>query len=152
MESKPHKTREEVEVFLRSVPKNVHFAAVLASVVGVLTLVRFCANAWTGKMEMGKAFFYGLLIFGLLSLNGFSLIRKSRVGYMVVAIVAALPILGLLAQSLHLVVLLISGNWLTDKVGALICALSVVQLFITGVLFFFLLSRDVRVHVWKQMP
>lgn len=124
MEAKAGKTREEVEAFLRSVPRKVHFASVLASAVGLLIFVRFYLTAWADKLATGKAVFYGLLIFALLLLNGFALIRKSRTGYMIVAVVVALPILGLVAQSLHLVVLIVSGNWIADKLGTLTCSVS----------------------------
>src|SRR5271156_4466891 len=137
---------EEAKALLRKIPKRVHFVAVLASIVGLLNLVRFCTNAWAGKLLVSKAIFYGFLIFGLLSLNGFSLIRKSRSGYVIVAIVAVLPMLGLLAQSLHLFVLLLSGAWMTDKISAVTCVISICQLLCTGALLFFLFSREVRSH------
>ena len=150
MEVKAHRTRQESEAFLRSVPRKVHFASVLASSLGLLIFVRFCVAAWADKLAAGKAALYGLLIFGLLLLNGFSLIRKSRSGYVIVVVIATFPVLGLVAQSFHLAVLLISGTWMSNKLGALTCGLSLAQLFVTGALFSFLLSREVRLHVWKQ--
>jgi hypothetical protein len=122
----------------------------LAALVGVFFLLRFCATAHADKLTFGKAILYGLLVLGLLAMNGFSLINKSRSGYVIVAIATLLPVFGLLAQSVHLVTLFITGDWATDKIGTLTCALSAGQLFATAVLFFFLLSRGVRSHVWKR--
>jgi len=150
MEAKVDKGRDGAEAFFCSVPREVHFASVLASAVGLMIFVRFCLLAWADKLATGKAIFYGLLIFALLLFNGSSLLRRSKTGYVMVAVVAALPILALVAQSLHLAVLIVSGTWMDDSLGTLTCSVSLVQLVITGALFVFLLSRGVRHHVWKQ--
>jgi hypothetical protein len=148
MEAIPN-SLEHQKALLRQVPKEVHYSAVLASFVGVLILARFIVNGCAENTTMSKALLYGLLISGLLFLNGFFLIGKSRSGYVIVGVVAALPVLGLLAQTLHLVVLLTSGGWLQDKVGTAISSLCLVQLVATGIMFYFLLSTSVRKHVWK---
>jgi len=82
--------RAETEALLRSVPKGVHAVGLLAALVGVFFLLRFCATAYADKLTFGKAILYGLLVLGLLVMNGFSLINKSRSGYVIVAI-ATLP-------------------------------------------------------------
>ena len=147
---RPSSTSLQAQALLRGVPRRVHATAVLATALGVFLLLRFCAAALADKLTFGKAILYGLLVFGLLFMNGFSLIRKSRAGYLIVVVVALLPVAGLLAQSLHLIVLLISGNLTADNLGVLDCGLSAAQLVITAFLFLHLLSREVRVHVWKQ--
>ena len=142
--------RWQAEALLRAVPRRVHGAALFASLVGIFFLLRFGAAAYLGKIALGKAILYGLPLLGLLFMNGFSLVNRSRSGYIIVAVTALLPILGLLAYSLHLVKVSMLGSWATDEIGLLPCLLGAAQLCVTGVLFFYLLSPEVRSHVWKQ--
>lgn len=139
----------QAEAVLRSTPKGVLAVAWLATLLGVLFLLRFCAAAYDGKLTFAKAILYGLLLLALLFMNGFSLVKKSRAGYLIVAIVAAVPIPGILAQSLHLVVILLERSWGTDSIGLTTCLLSAGQFGVTTLLYVYLISREVRTFVWN---
>lgn len=119
--------RKQAEALLRSCPKRAHVAALLASLVGVFFLLRFCATAYAGNLAFGKAVLYGCLVLGLLVMNGLSLVGTSRPGYVILALASLVPMLDLLAQSLHLVTLLIAGGWDSDTIGVLACVLSMLN-------------------------
>jgi hypothetical protein len=142
--------RRDTKLLPCAAPKRVRALGLLATLVGIFFFLRFCASAYVGKLTWGKAILYGFLVLALLFMNGFSLVGKSRFGYAVVVIAALVPMPALLAQSFHLLTVVLTGGWQRDDFDAMVCTLSIGQLVATGVLFFFLLSRDVRAHVWKS--
>jgi hypothetical protein len=140
---------EETRKLLQQVPKKVFVVMGLATLVGLLFLIRFCWSAHNGRISYGKAFFYGVLILSTLFLNSSSLVNRGRIGYMVVSVVASLSLPGVVAQSFHLVVTTLHGSWATDSMGLTACLLAAVQLLATAMLFVTLLSREVRDYVWN---
>ncbi len=138
----------------KDVPPRVRRAAMISSLVGFISLLRFMAAAHAGKLALARATMYGLLMLALFLLNGASLNNRSRWGYIAVAVFALLPVVALFAGSIHVLRLTLertlANNW-SDTILSLIALL---QFFVTCVLFRQLLSRDVLDFVWRtgQQP
>ena len=117
--------------------------------LGIVILIRFLAIAYTGRFTFGKATFYGLLAFGLFLSGGIALFERKRWGYISVAVFAALPVLNLLAASVHLLWLTLEGK-VSNTPETYVSVVSVCQLVVTCVLFRHLLASQTRTFVWKS--
>jgi hypothetical protein len=132
----------------RNIPRHVKSAAGFASLLGIVILIRFLAVAYTGRFTFGKATFYGLLWFGLFLSCGMALFDRKRWGYISVAVFAALPVLNLLATSVHLLRFTLEGKT-SNTPETYVSVVSVCQLVVTCVLFRHLLASETRAYVWK---
>jgi hypothetical protein len=107
--------------------------------------------AYTGTLPVVKALTFGLLIFGLFAFNGLSVVvRRSRAAFFIVLVAGLIPTPGLLAQSIHFLRLLLTGDWVKELVLIITCGLALAQLIATILLLFFLMSCEVRNHVWRR--
>src|SRR5262249_11873317 len=102
-------TTEDVEARiarLRDAPRHVKAANTWATLVGLATLLRACASAYAGHLTYGKALLFGCLLLVWFSYCGFSLLNRSRWGFVTLVVLAALPLFGVFAAAVHLLRLL----------------------------------------------
>lgn len=134
---------------LKKAPRHVQAVALWSLAYGFVVLLRFLATAYAERISFGKAVLYGLLMLAFFWFHGFSLYQRSKWGFIAVACFALLPILGVLALSIHLLRLALEGSLATDWSDTIVSLVSLVQLGVTVMLFRHLLSREVREYVWK---
>jgi hypothetical protein len=86
---------------------------------------------------------------GLFVTNGLSILNRSRLGYVLVASFAILPLLGSFGAAVHLVALFVSGAWRDEHTGVIAGFVAIFLLGIITYLFISLLSKEVRAYVWR---
>lgn len=137
---------------LKKAPKFVRHAASIILLLGLITLIRMTTGAYAAHLSVGKAAFFGVVMFIWFLLCGGYLFNRSRQGYIGLAVISLLPLPGLLAWSLHLLRLILESNVSESWPVTIHCAICFVQLIVTVVLFGFLLTGEVRNYVWKPQP
>ena len=135
---------------LKKIPKPVQIAALFALALGLVTLVRIPAAAYAAHLSVGRAILYGLLMLSWFFMCGASLYTRSRWGYVGLAAVSLLPLLGVFGLSIHLLRLILEGTLSASWPVTVHCSVAVVQLITTIALFRYLLARQVRDFVWKS--
>src|SRR5258708_39550269 len=98
-------TPEEVEARmarLRAAPRHVKAANKWAVLIGLFMLLRVGASAYAGQVTYGKALLFGCLALGMFWCCGMSLLDRSRKGFVVLAVLAALPLFGVFAAAVLL--------------------------------------------------
>lgn len=146
-------TTEDVEARiarLRAAPRHVKAANTWATLVGLATLLRACASAYAGHLTYGKALLFGCLLLVWFSYCGFSLLNRSRWGFVTLVVLAALPLFGVFAAAVHLLRLLEEGNAGVELGDALIGIAGLCQLLATCLLFRHLLAAETRVYIWQK--
>ena len=103
-----------------------------------------------GTAPVAKAIAYGIVLFVFFFVNGASILRRSRWGYLFLAAFAALPLLGSLAYSFHLLTLFASGQWRHDSRGVFSGLFGITLAVLIVFLFRNLLSRTVLSYVWGE--
>ncbi|MCX6896793.1 MAG: hypothetical protein NTZ16_15145 [Verrucomicrobia bacterium] len=140
---------QEKVAALKKAPKRVQRTAALSLLLGFAMLLRFLSWAYAGHTPYPRAIFYGLLMLAMLWFNGFSLYDRSRWGYGVILVLALIPLLGIFTYSLHLLTLTLQGSLTASVPETVRCVVALCQLVVTVILFWNLLSKDVRDYVWK---
>jgi hypothetical protein len=133
----------------QNIPRHVKAAAGFASLLGIVILIRFLALAYTGRFTFGRATIYGLLVFGVFLSCGTTLFERKRWSYIALAVFAVLPLLNLLATSVHLLRVTLEGK-VSNTPETYVSLVSVCQLVVTCVLFRHLLASEMRAFVWKS--
>jgi hypothetical protein len=133
----------------KRIPQSVRTVVVIGLVLGVVVLIRVLARAYDADLSLGKAGFYGFLMMVWFWLCSGSLFNRSRWGYVGLIALSALPLPGLLTFSIHLLRLAIEGTMTAHWSETIHCTAALLQLFMTCVVYVFLLSRGVREYVWK---
>jgi len=146
--TKEPSTLQEARDILMAAPKRVHLASFIATLVGILFMLRMLVSVVMGDIALGKAVLLGTIVAVVLFLNGYSLIHRSRSGYLVVTCLIILPVLGMFTHMVRGINLIVIGIWNEASLGALRCGLSTIQFLSTAVLLFLLFSRDTRTYVW----
>ena len=115
-------------------------------------LVRFHAmQSLLFNILVGVAVFVlWIVLFVFFFVNGASILRRSRWGYLFLAAFAALPLLGSLAYSFHLLTLFASGQWRHDSRGVFSGLFGITLAVLIVFLFRNLLSRTVLSYVWGE--
>jgi len=134
---------------MRAAPRHVKAAGWFAALIGLVNLLRLCAYAYADEVTVGKALLYGGLGLVFFWLAGLSLRDRSRWGYVIAAVAAALPLLGLFASAVHLLRLTLENAAAIDVRIALVGIAGLVQLAVTCILFRHLLASETRQYVWK---
>ena len=142
--------RDAVAREFQRVPRHVKAAAGFAALLGVAILIRFLATAYANGTPFGRAALYGLLVLAVFASTGTALFRRSRWAYIAIAIFAALPLLNLLATSVHLLRLTLERAAPSESAETVVSVVAVCQLVITCVLFRYLLASETRKYVWKS--
>jgi hypothetical protein len=146
-------TKEDIEARiarLRAAPRHVKAANTWATLVGLTTLLRACTLAYAGHVTYGKALLFGCLLLVWFCYCGFSLLNRSRWGFVVLAVLAALPLFGVFAAAVHLLRLLVEGKAGVELGDALIGIAGLCQLLATCLLFRHLLAAETRTYIWKK--
>jgi type II secretory pathway component PulF len=133
-------------------PRHVKASAGFAALLGVVILIRFFATAYAGRMSFGRATWFGLLVLAVFVSLGSSLYGRKRFAYITLAVFAALPLLNLLATSVHLLRLARERAVTWNNPETLVSVVAVCQFVVTCVLFRHLLASETRNYVWKTPP
>jgi hypothetical protein len=139
--------RELAEAQMHAAPQRAKRAS---STAGLLGLALALHGLVLGTAPVAKAIVYGIVLFVFFFVNGASILRRSRWGYLFLAAFAALPLLGSLAYSFHLLSLFTSGRWQNDSRGVFSGLFGVVLTVLIIYLFRNLLSRTVLSYVWGE--
>jgi hypothetical protein len=142
--------RRRIEAQLRATPARVLRLPWLAALVGLLGAGRMYAQAHAAALPTQRPLFFGLVLLGAMLFNGFSLLNRSRAGYVILVVLALFPVFGLFAASVHLAALLVSGQYAGQTPVLVACILSLGQLALTVVLLWHLATSEVRRHVWSR--
>jgi hypothetical protein len=142
--------REQLERTIRNAPKSVRHAAFLAAVLGLLLGVRGILSSASLGTFSGKSLLYAALIFAFFGVNGISLLSKSRLAYVLIAIFAFLPLLGSFAGSVHLLALSTTGRIAVNLTETIVSVVSVLQIIVIVALLIILLSSATRSYVWSS--
>jgi hypothetical protein len=141
--------RETYVADFQRAPRRVKAAAGFACLLGIIILLRFVATGYAGRMPFGSAALFGLLVFAVFVGNGCALLGRKRWAYVALAILAALPLLNLLAASVHLLRQTLEGTAASNIPESLINIVALGQLAVTCVLLRQLLASETREFVWK---
>jgi len=147
----PQERNARLEEFKR-IPRHVKAAAGFAALLGVVILIRFLATAYAGRMPYSRATWFGLLVMAVFVSNGPALFARKRWAYIADAIFAALPLLNLLATSVHLLRLVLERTVVWNNPETLVSVVAVCQLVVTCVFFRHLLASETRKYVWTTPP
>jgi len=141
--------RELLEQRIRSTPKQVFLSIGLAVLLGVLLGLRGLLLRVAAGTFSGKSLLFTFLIMAVFAFNGVSLLSKSRLAYILILILALLPLLGSLIGATHLLALLVSGDIATKPAETIASLVAAVQLVVIGALYVSLLWRTTRSYVWS---
>ena len=143
-------TEEEIKALLKATPRYVLIAAYLSVLLGLVAASRIGLTHFTKDLATEKAVGYAVLWFLFLAIDGLGLITRSKSGYVFLLIFIAIPLFGAFAYSVHLLRLLLTGEWHSSGAMVVYCVLSVVQLCLSLGLIPLILARTVRRHVWVR--
>jgi hypothetical protein len=96
-----------------------------------------------------KSLIFTAMIVGFFGFNGLSLLSKSRLSYVLLAVSALLPAPGSLAGALHLLALLATGEIASRPSDTIVSIVTLLQLLVIVGLFICLLSKTTRAYVWN---
>jgi hypothetical protein len=142
--------RELLKQKIRNTPKRVFLSVYLAVLLGVLLALRGILLRVTAGSFSGKSLLFTVLILGFFAFNGLSLLTKSRLAYILIAIFALPPVLGSLAGAVHLLALLATGEIARKLSETIASMVAVLQLLVIAALYLSLLSRTTRSYVWSS--
>jgi hypothetical protein len=148
-------TEEQVQAGIaefKKKPQQVQATVFAAFALGIVTFLRILARAYAMDSPMGKAVANGcfMLIWFLLAAS--LLQSRSRLGFFGLFAMPILPLLGLFASSVHLIRLTLEGTLAASWPETIHCLAALTQLATTGLLFRYLLAKQVRDFVWKPKP
>jgi glucan phosphoethanolaminetransferase (alkaline phosphatase superfamily) len=135
---------------LKTMPRAVFASIILACAMALLNVVRIVWQYYSQDRPLSRGFFYAGLIAFLIITQSFSLIRKSKLGYMAVLMLCMPPVLGVFFLSIHALRLAVEGNLANDQIGMVPSVIVLVQFVTIVFLVISLLRRDVREWVWKE--
>ncbi len=133
----------------KTIPRPVKAAAGWGALLGIVILIRVLANAYAEKRPFGSAAWYGLLFLAVFLCNASALLGRKRWGFVALAGFAVLPMLNMLAGSVHLLRLVLERSPALQSRGTLVNVAAACQLVVTCVLFRYLLASETRAYVWK---
>jgi hypothetical protein len=134
---------------LQRSPRHVKAAAGFAALLGVVILIRILATAHARGSPFGQTALFGLLAVAVFVSTGAALHERKRWAYVGIAILAALPLLNLLATSVHLLRLILERAAALKSPETFVSVVALCQLVVTCVFFRHLLASETRKYVWK---
>jgi hypothetical protein len=137
---------------LRAAPKHVKAAGGYAALLGLVSLLRACAYAYAGRIFLGKALLYAVPMLLVFWYSGFSLRDRSRWGFVVLAVLALLPLFGMFVASVHLLRLVVEGTVAANRGEAVVGIAGLCQLIVTGFFLRHFLASETRRYVWTAPP
>lgn len=141
--------RELLIAQLRAAPNRVKKASISSCALGVVMALRIL---FLSSLPMPKSLLVATLIGSNFIFSGMSILRRRKTSYMLIAVVAALPLLGSFAYSVHLHTLLLTGDWINDLRDATTAIVGTLQLWLILYLYRNLFAREVRDYIWKDLP
>ena len=139
--------RELAEAQMHAAPQRAKRASSTAALLGLALALH---GLVLGTAPVAKAIVYGIVLFVFFFVNGASILRRSRWGYLFLAAFAALPLFGSLAYSFHLMNLFARGQWRHDSRGVFSGLFGITLAVLIVFLFRNLLSRTVLSYVWVE--
>jgi hypothetical protein len=137
---------------LKSVPHSVFLPIVFASAFALLNAIRILWRYQQDGEPLARGFFFAAIIGMVFISQSFSVVNKSKLGYLVLVIFSLAPAFGSLVLSLHAFRLLVVGDWAQDRIGLVVSVIGFLQFVTILALVTTLLRREVRDWVWKQIP
>ncbi|MGH9875667.1 MAG: hypothetical protein ACRD9S_24690 [Pyrinomonadaceae bacterium] len=150
MNPKDKTDRERLKELVKQTPKQVFLALYLSVALGMLLGLRGIFLRMSQGAFSGKSLMFTLLVFGFFTVNGLSLLSRSRWAYVSLAIFSLLPLLGSLAGAVHLLALLVTGSISNNAVETMASAVALLQLIVIVALLSMLLSSATRSYVWSS--
>ena len=143
-------SQELLKAEILAAPKRVKYACAVAWSLGIIIALRVLL---VGSMPLKKSLgFAAVMLFNFI-FSGMSVLgRRSRISFVLLMIWATLPLPASFGNSLHLLVLPITGEWQNDLRNFSIGLFSLAQLTLIIYLFRNLFSREALAYVWKQTP
>lgn len=141
--------RELLIAQLRAAPNRVKKASITSCAIGVVMSLRVL---FLSSLPMPKSLLFATLIGSNFIFSGMSILRRRKTSYLLIAVFAALPLLGSLAYSVHLHTLLLTGDWIHDLRDTTTAIVGTLQLWLILYLYRNLFAREVREYVWKNVP
>ena len=139
--------RELAEAQMHAAPQRAKRASSTAALLGFALALH---GLVLGTAPVAKAIVYAIVLFVFFFVNGASILRRSRWAYLFLAAFAALPLLGSLAYSFHLLTLFASGQWRHDSRGVFSGLFGITLTVLIVFLFRNLLSSTVLSYVWGE--
>jgi hypothetical protein len=152
---RPAMTKEELEAKVaefKNVPRQVKAAARWSLALGAAVVLRFLAYGQSGRMTRGGVAILSAIVLLFFWAEGLALYRRSKQGFVLLLVLAILPLLGVFGLAIHSLRLTLEGSSTTSSYGVLHWASCVVQLVATPVFLCYLLSKTVRTQVWGPQP
>jgi hypothetical protein len=143
-------TNKEVLAQIKNAPAQIKRAAQVATLLGLLLAARAIILALSDGRLSVKSIVYCLIFVGFFATNGISLFRKSRTGFVLLLIFGGFPILGSFAGALHLLVLVLTGAFVSRVSETLASVICVLQLLAIVSLFVSMLSSTSRSYIWDS--